>query len=140
MNVHLKCCFCLEKVVNPVVMCQQTHIGCFDCVCTHLNQENALCALCRGPYILRFDRLLTELTSQKKRKRTEKHAVFLQILELKRKNKYRTFTRSLRHFAQASNENLAQISEDVNNIKKARSSAKRLKESQVFDAHLYASI
>jgi len=77
----------------------------------------------------------------KKRKRPSRHyQVFLQLLDLKKKSKYRTFNRTLRKFAKAaqSEEIVEQMSQDIQNIVDARSSAKRLKKQAVYDANLYA--
>ena len=140
-----KCCFCLETTHQPIVMCQQTHVGCFECVCEQLRKstERPTCALCRGPLNLRFDRLITEIVPCKKRKRTtRRYEVFLQLLDLKHKTKYKTFNRSLKKFAVATATEAAaeQMSKDIANIIAARDSAKRLKEQCVFNAQLYAHL
>ena len=140
-----KCCFCLETTHQPIVMCHQTHVGCFECVCELLRQsvERPTCAMCRSPLNLRFDRLITELVPCKKRKRTtRRYEVFLQLLELKHKSKYKTFNRSLKKFAvaTATEATAEQMSVDIANIIAARDSAKRLKELGVFNAHLYANL
>ena len=138
-----KCCFCLETTHQPIVMCHQTHVGCFECVCELLRQsvERPTCAMCRSPLNLRFDRLITELVPCKKRKRTtRRYEVFLQLLELKDKSKYKTFNRSLKKFAVATaiDSDTEQMSKDIANIIAARASAKRLKEQNVFNAQMYA--
>lgn len=140
-----KCCFCLETTHQPLVMCHQTHVGCFECVCEQLRQSAArpVCAMCRSPLNLRFDRLITELVPCKKRKRTTRtYEVFLQLLELKQKSKYKTFNRSLKKFADATTTEDAaeQMSKDITNIIAARDSARRLKEQCVFNAQLYTHL
>ncbi len=140
-----KCCFCLETTHQPLVMCHQSHVGCFECVCELLRQsvERPTCAMCRSPLNLRFDRLITELAPCKKRKRTtRRYEVFLQLLELKHKSKYKTFNRSLKKFAAATETEAAaeQMSKDIANIIAARDSSRRLKEQGVFNAQLYAHL
>lgn len=140
-----KCCFCLETTHQPIVMCQQTHVGCFECVCEQLRKsvERPTCAMCRSPLNLRFDRLITEIVPCKKRKRTtRRYEVFLQLLELKHKPKYKTFNRSLKKFSAATptEATAEQMSKDIANIIAARDSAKRLKELGVFNAQLYAHL
>jgi len=144
MTPLLKCCFCLDSVLNPVVMCGDSHIGCFDCVCTYVSNTGTLCAMCRQPHSFRFDRLISEISHQhKKRKRTSgRYEIFVQLLELKEKKKYKPFTRSLQAFACATktDEDVNQMTTDISNIKHARVSAKRLKENRVYNAALYAHL
>jgi hypothetical protein len=140
-----KCCFCLETTHQPIVMCEQTHVGCFECVCEQLRKtvERPPCAMCRSPLSLRFDRLITEIAPCKKRKRTTcRYEVFMQLLELKQKSKYKVFNRSLKKFAMATEAEATaeQMSKDIANIKLARDSARRLKEQGVFNAQLYAHL
>jgi len=76
----------------------------------------------------------------KKRKRnSRRHEVFLQLLELKKKSKYKTFNRTLRKFAKAAltDEVVEQMSQDITNIINGRISASRLKEQHVYDANMY---
>tara|TARA_B110001452_G_C15238967_1_gene429008 strand:+ start:2601 stop:2855 length:255 start_codon:yes stop_codon:yes gene_type:complete len=80
---------------------------------------------------------------KRKRKRTSvRWDVFQKLLALKHKKKYRNFTRCLRKFAMATKteEEIANMVEDIGNIEKAHVSAKRLKESGVYDAQLYSHI
>lgn len=137
-----KCFICLNTVVKPVVMCHQTHVGCFECVCEHLrlSETSPTCAICRDPVHIRFDRLIFEsaLTFRRsKRRKTENkyYDVFLQVLELKHKNKYRPFTRTLRRFAMATKtkEELEQLKTDIDNITKAKESMKRLESHHLLD-------
>ena len=142
MQDAFKCCFCLCTVHHPIVMCHQTHMGCFDCLIEQIRvSENVpTCALCRGPQNLRFDRLVTEMAPTKKRKRnSRRYEVFLQLLELKKKSKYKTFNRTLRKFAKAAltDEVVEQMSQDITNIVNGRISAARLKEQHVYDANMY---
>jgi len=144
MTPLMKCCFCLESVSNPIIMCAESHIGCFDCVCTHVAAEAITCATCRQPHSFRFDRLITEISLKvKKRKRTSVRCdVFHKLLALKHKKKHRHFTRCLRKFAMATKteEDVDNMVEDIHNIEQAHISAKRLKESGVYDAQLYSHI
>lgn len=146
-----KCCFCLETVKNPVVMCYQTHVGCFDCVCAQLrNSDNgeSNCAMCRQPLHIRFDRLITESAKtmhRSKRKRTNEESayeVFLKLLALKKKDRYRMFTRTIKRFATAATdeEAVSQMSTDMKNIISARISGQRLLEQKLYDPTLYAHI
>jgi len=99
--------------------------------------------MCRSPLNLRFDRLISEIVPCKKRKRTTcRYEVFIQLLELKHKSKYKVFNRSLKKFAMATETEAAaeQMSKDITNIIAARDSAKRLKEQHVFNAQLYAHL
>lgn len=136
------CCFCLNTVVKPLVMCHQTHVGCFECVCEHLRHSESapVCAICRDPVHLRFDRLILESAStfrRSKRRKTSHKAydVFMKVLEMKHKNKFRVFTRTLRRFARATHDKdaLDQVNEDIDTIIKARESIKRLKSQRLFE-------
>jgi len=143
MKDAFKCCFCLDTVHHPIVMCHQTHMACFDCLLEQLRlaEDTPTCAMCRSSLNLRFDRFVSDIVPTKKRKRPSRHyQVFLQLLDLKKKSKYRTFNRTLRKFAKAaqSEEIVEQMSQDIQNIVDARSSAKRLKKQAVYDANLYA--
>lgn len=144
MTPLLKCCFCLESVSNPIIMCSSSHIGCFDCVCSHVVSKASTCATCREPHAFRFDRFITEISlTTKKRKRTSVRCdIFQKLLVLKQKKKYQNFTRCLRKFAMATKteENVSNMVEDIRNIELARMSAKRLKESGVYDAQLYSHL
>lgn len=144
-----KCCFCLSIVKNPLVMCYQTHVGCFDCVCEHIQKsEKSECPLCRQSLHIRFDRLISEssetLHRPKRRKTTQEsaHRVFLRLLQLKNKERYRIFTRTLKRFAVAteSSEEILQLSEDITNIFNARKSATRLLEQKLYDQGLHSHV
>ena len=136
-----RCCFCLNTVKNPIVMCYQTHVGCFDCVCKHVQlSETSECALCRQPLHIRFDRLITESAASmhrsKRRKTTDNsYTIFLRLLELKKKERFRIFTRTFKRFAAAatSTDAIAQLSNDIENITKARKSCLRLVEQKLYD-------
>jgi hypothetical protein len=134
-----KCCLCLNTVTNPVVMCYQTHISCFSCICDQLEQSTThSCALCRQSLHVRFDRLIQE-TSQlfhtsNKRKRSitntklTKWEVFHQLLEVTKRPKYRTFTKTLINFVRHTGGpgQLEQIHEDIAVVKQARIASARL--------------
>lgn len=140
-----KCCFCLNTVKNPILMCHQTHVGCFDCVCKHVRHSKASeCALCRQPLHIRFDRLITESAASLHRPKRQKtndnsYAVFLRLLDLKNKDKFRVFTRTLKRFSMATElpESILQLSEDIANILKARKSAVRLHEQKLYDPGIH---
>lgn len=143
-----KCCFCLMTVKNPVVMCYQTHVGCFDCVCKQLRLSESgesICAMCRQPLHIRFDRLVTESAKtmhRPKRRKTEDdspYEVFLKLLDLKKKDRYRIFTRTIKRFARAAidEDAVSQLSSDIKNIVSARISAQRLLEQKLYDPDLY---
>lgn len=145
MQDAFKCCFCLDTVHHPVIMCHQTHVGCFDCLVEQLRLADDVpkCAMCRGPQNLRFDRLVTDIAPSKKRKRaSRRYEVFQQLLDLKKKSKYKTFNRTLRKFAKATETDdiVEQMSQDITNIINGRLSAARLKEQRVYDANLYSSM
>ena len=152
MDLNLyKCCFCLNTVKTPIVMCHQTHVACFDCVCEHMrhpseSNNTSKCPVCRQGIHLRFDRFITELAASlktKKRKRSlEAIEVFEKLLTIKKKNKYKLFNRTLRKFALAahSDEELEQINTDIDNIIQARESAKRLLENKLYDSALYSRV
>jgi len=146
-----KCCFCLSTVKNPVVMCYQTHVGCFDCVCNQLRVADgaeSFCAMCRQPLHIRFDRLITEsaktLHRAKRRKLDEEslYEVFLKLLQLKKKDRYRIFTRTIKRFARAAVDvdAVVQLSTDIKNIISARVSSQRLLEQRLYDPALYTHI
>ena len=145
-----KCCFCLNTVQNPIVMCHQTHVGCFDCVCRHVrHSETSDCALCRQPLQVRFDRLITESAAalqrpKKRRKRQQtptidSYTVFLRLLDLKNKDKFRLFTRTLKRFSMATElpESILQLAEDIENILKARKSTERLHKQKLYDPSIH---
>lgn len=137
-----KCCFCLSTVQHPIVMCHQTHLGCFDCVVeqVRLAENQPKCALCRGVLNLRFDRLVSDMAPKKKRKRNSRRfEVFLQLLELKKKSKFKTFNRTLRKFAKAAETDavVEQMSVDIANVIRGRVSAARLKSQRIYDANMY---
>lgn len=140
------CCFCLDTVQHPVIMCDQTHMGCFDCLLEHLRlaENTPLCAMCRSPPNMRFDRFISEIvpTTKKRKRCSRRYEVFLQLLELKKKCKYKTFNRTLKKFAKAVRTDacVEQMSEDISNIVRARVSAVRLKEQRVFDHNLYTNM
>lgn len=139
-----KCCFCLQTVVKPIVMCQQTHVACFECVCQHLRKtEESKCPMCRDSMRLRFDRLILESANyfpRSKRRKTAHTAydVFQQILALKQKEKFKPFTRIMKRFALATDSeiSLEQMAEDVENIRKANESIKRLTSQRLYDHSL----
>ena len=137
-----KCCFCLNTVVKPLVMCHQTHVGCFECVCEHIrhSETSPVCAMCRQSVHLRFDRLILESAStfrRSKRRKTENkmYDVFLQVLAMKQKSKFRPFTRTIRKFAMATQteDALELMRQDIENIAKAKESMKRLESQQLLD-------
>lgn len=137
-----KCCFCLQTVVKPLVMCHQTHVGCFECVCEHMrHSENShVCAICRDQVHLRFDRLILESAStfrrSKRRKTSHKsYEVFQKVLDMKKKSKFRPFTKTFRRFAHVTRDEdaLDQLSEDIENINKAKESIKRLESQRLFE-------
>jgi hypothetical protein len=141
----VKCCFCLETLSEPLVMCHQTHLGCFDCVCKHLqtSEETPTCPLCRCSLNLRFDRFVSEIVQTKKRKRnSQRFLVFLDLLELRQKSKYKTFNRLLKRFAASTttDKEIADMKKDVVNIRDAQVSAARLKRQKLYDAQLYAHL
>jgi len=141
---NYKCCFCLQTVINPIVMCHQTHIGCFNCVCSQLRiNPRSECAVCRQKCSFRFDRLITVTSAcfrRAKRKRTtsNQHVVFLKLLKLKQKDSLRPFTKTLTRFAAATEdeEKLEQISQDIDNIIQARESCQRLLNHKLYDHRL----
>ena len=145
-----QCCFCLNTVTHPVVMCYQTHVGCFNCVCKHICQsEKTECPMCRESLHLRFDRLVTESAAVMHRPKRRKgnpgedaYAVFLRLLDLKNKERYRIFTRTFKRFAVASDtpEAVIQLSEDIENILKARKSGHRLLEQKLYDPAFHSHI
>lgn len=152
MDLNLyKCCFCLNTVKNPLVMCHQTHIACFNCVCEHIrhpseSNNTSICPVCRQGIYLRFDRFITELAaslqSNKRKRSLEAIEVFEKLLTIKKKNKYKLFSRTLKKFAIAahSDEELEQINKDIDNIIQARESAKRLLETKLYDSALYSRV
>jgi len=139
-----KCCFCLQTTVKPVIMCQQTHVACFECVCQHLRKsEDSKCPICRDGLRLRFDRLILESADcfpRSKRRKTAHTAydVFLKILALKQKDKFKPFTRTMKRFALVTETaiSLEQMAEDVENIRKANESIKRLTSQRLYDGSL----
>jgi hypothetical protein len=141
---NYKCCFCLLTVIHPVVMCHQTHIGCFDCMCSQLRiNPKAECAVCRQKISLRFDRLITATSNclrRAKRKKTTcvQHDVFVKLLKLKEKDRFRPFTKTMGRFALAvaTGDKLEQISEDIDNIILARESVARLLNHKLYDHRL----
>jgi hypothetical protein len=146
-----KCCFCLSTVKNPLVMCYQTHVGCFNCICQHLRHDvlsQHECPLCRQALHIRYDRLISETASTFHRSKRRKpstvdpHEVFKKLLALKKKDKYRVFTRTLKRFANAavSEEDLEQLDQDIQNIVSARISAQRLLDQKLYDPALYTNI
>tara|TARA_B110001450_G_C17615653_1_gene479153 strand:- start:174 stop:386 length:213 start_codon:yes stop_codon:yes gene_type:complete len=68
--------------------------------------------------------------------------VFKKLLALKKKDKYRVFTRTLKRFANAavSEEDLEQLDQDIQNIVSARISAQRLLDQKLYDPALYTNI
>jgi len=90
---------------------------------------------------LRFDRLILESADcfpRSKRRKTAHTAydVFLKILVLKQKEKFKPFTRTMKRFALAtdSNVSLEQMAEDIENIRKANESIKRLTSQRLYDS------
>lgn len=131
-----KCCICLNTVVEPIIMCHQTHIGCFDCVSTQIqkttSRENT-CAICRQPIRVRFDRLIQETAacfhrSKKRKKDIRKFQVFNELLELNNKEKYRSFNKIFIKFSKSidNQEKLEQIHKDIMAIQQAKLASKRL--------------
>ena len=145
-----KCCFCLNTVIKPLLMCHQTHVGCFECVCTHLRHSpgSPTCPICRDPVHLRFDRLILESAAtfrRAKRRKTQNTAydVFLKVLGLKEKNKFRPFTRTLRKFVAVTTDTgtIEQMRQDIENIEKARESIARLESQRLYQrSHSYTRI
>ena len=122
-------------------MCHQTHIGCFNCVCTQIekstSRDNA-CALCRQSLRVRFDRLIQETAAcfhkSKKRKRAiSKFQVFNELLELNNKEKYRSFNRIFIKFSKSidNQEKLEQLHKDIITIQEAKRASKRLIENNL---------
>ncbi len=140
-----KCRFCLTTAQIPTVMCVHSHVACFDCVCEHIDTSPfpVTCPICRESLCTRFDRLVQETctTILKKRKRptSERHEVFLQLLELKGRNKYKSCTRTLRRFVKATQtaEAVAQLRQDIQTIQESLESGKRLREQNLFDYKMY---
>ena len=95
---------------------------------------------------MRFDRFITELAaslqSNKRKRSLEAIEVFEKLLTIKKKNKYKLFSRTLKKFAIAahSDEELEQINKDIDNIIQARESAKRLLETKLYDSALYSRV
>ena len=88
----------------------------------------------------RFDRLILETAStfrRAKRRKTENksHVVFLKLLDLKDKNKFRAFTRTFRRFAliTKTKESVEQLDRDIENIRNARESITRLESQRLID-------
>ena len=143
-----KCCFCLNTVRNPVIMCYQTHVACFNCVCSHIRcSDKSECPLCREHLRTRLDRLITESAKcmhRSKRRKTndeeDAYTVFLKLLDLKDKQRFKIFTTTLKRFAIATEtkESIIQMSEDINNIMKARKSGQRLLEHKLYDPVLHS--
>ena len=137
-----KCCYCLQTVIKPLVMCHQTHVACFDCVCSHIRHSEGTptCPVCRAVVHLRFDRLVLESAATFRRSKRRKtldpaYDVFLKILELRERSKFRPFTRLLRKFVQATVEPgaISQMKQDIENIEKARESIKRLESQRLYE-------
>ena len=129
-------------------MCYQTHVGCFNCICEHLRHQEpaeSSCPMCRQTLHIRFDRLVTEsaatLHRAKRRKKTDIDPcqVFQKLLSLKKKDKFRVFTRTLRRFSNAavSEEDVVSLDSDIRNIISARISGQRLLEQKLYDPSLY---
>lgn len=140
-----KCCYCLQTVIKPLVMCHQTHVACFDCVCEHIRHSatTPTCPVCRAVVHLRFDRLILESAAtfrRSKRRKTNNtaHDVFLKILAFRERSKFRAFTRLLRKFVNATDSpgSILQIQEDIENIEKARESIKRLEAQHLYGRHV----
>ena len=96
--------------------------------------------MCRDALHLRFDRLIMEsslLFRRSKRRKTEstQHSVFLKLLSLKEKDKYRPFTRTMRKFANATKTSaeVDQMNEDIDNIVRADESIKRLQSQRLYE-------
>jgi len=131
-----KCCICLNTVTTPIVMCHNTHIGCFDCICSQIEKteiSEKLCAICRQSMRLRFDRLIHETAATfhkiKKRKQSiSKYQVFVALLELNNKSKYKTFTKLFYIFSKSINtqEKIDQLYKDITIIQESKRASKRL--------------
>ena len=139
-----KCCLCLTTVKHPLVMCHQTHIGCFDCVCQQLENSTEgvpeTCALCRQSLHLRFDRLIQETSecfhkSKRRKKAISKYEVFLQLLKLNARPRYRSFTKAVRRFSESitDEQKLEQLQQDIGVIMEARAASLRLAEYRLLD-------
>lgn len=137
-----KCCFCLNTVENPLVMCHTSHLGCFNCVSEYIRHDAHLpnCPICRDTLHIRFDRLISESAcifhrSKRRRVSTSPCAVFVKLLTLKEKNRYKVFTRTFKRFVLATPcvEALEQLNDDIDNIDKANESIKRLKSQRLYE-------
>ena len=137
-----KCCFCLNTVTNPVVMCHTSHLGCFECVAEYVRQGSNTpnCPICRDSLHIRFDRLITESASLFHRSKRRKLditpcRVFMKLLDLKEKNRYRVFTRTFKRFVLATptRDAMDKLNQDIDNIRKANESIKRLKSQHLYE-------
>lgn len=141
-----KCCFCLNTTIDPIVMCRETHVACFKCICDYLHKTEVLsCPMCREQIHLRFDRLITETSKTFRRSKRRKienksYKVFLKLLALKHKNKYFSFTKCLRRFVKViytDGNNIEDIEKDMDNIIKSVASMRRLKSLKLYDHTLF---
>jgi hypothetical protein len=141
-----KCCFCLSTTIDPIVMCRETHVACFKCMCDYIDKtENLSCPMCREQLHLRFDRLITETSktfrrSKRRKIQNKSYGVFLKLLVLKHKNKYFSFTKCLQRFVRAVNaegNNIEDIEKDLDNIIKSIKSIRKLKSLKLYDHTLF---
>ena len=122
-------------------MCYQTHIGCFNCICSQIEKtefSEKLCAICRQSMRLRFDRLIQETAAtfhkNKKRKQViSKYQVFVALLELNNKSKYKTFTKMFYIFSKSINtqEKIEQLYKDIAVIQEAKRASQRLTDNNL---------
>ena len=139
-----KCCFCLTTAQTPMVMCVHTHVACFDCLCEYISTTEypITCPECRTPLCTRFDRLVQETcVAFKKRKRpgSRKYEVFMHLLDIKGRNRYKACTRTLRRFVKATptHEALEQMHQDIVTIQSSFESGQRLVDQNLFDYKAY---
>ena len=73
--------------------------------------------------------------SKRKKTTDNSYTIFLRLLELKKKERFRIFTRTFKRFAAAakSEDAIAQLSKDIENITNARKSCLRLIEQKLYD-------
>ena len=136
-----KCCFCLNTVENPLVISSTPRM--FQlCFTKYIRHDAHLpnCPICRDTLHIRFDRLISESAcifhrSKRRRVSTSPCAVFVKLLTLKEKNRYKVFTRTFKRFVLATPcvEALEQLNDDIDNIDKANESIKRLKSQRLYE-------
>ena len=134
----LKCCICLNVSTDPLMLCKESHMACFECMISYFqsSKNDFTCPVCRSRMSMHFNRVITESAKihTKRKRKSQEHIVFEKLLKYRKRFKFQSFHHIFRRFScEVCEGHLTQIENDINILIESVEARKRLLDSKLID-------